>query len=293
MPDSSASSSTGNATQYWVALLHATRPERLNEFVAQHAEAYHHAQPFPHASIDDIFPADVLRAISDEIPEVDAGTLRDERRTQADPQYLKRYIRDDTQMGVVTRLVFAVLRSPPFVDFLARLSGISGLLPDPVYAGSGVHITGVGGRLAVHADYNYHARARLARRVNAFVYLNHDWRDEYGGHLELWDRNLTGCRARLRPVFGRFVVFSTTDFTFHGHPAPLACPPNRARRSLALYYYTNGRPIGECAHVLTDGTCGSRDTDWRPDANSCRRARRRQHPSPSKDGRKRSPVGEG
>ena len=144
MPDSSASSSTGNATQYWVALLHATRPERLNEFVAQHAEAYHHAQPFPHASIDDIFPADVLRAISDEIPEVDAGTLRDERRTQADPQYLKRYIRDDTQMGVVTRLVFAVLRSPPFVDFLARLSGISGLLPDPVYAGSGVHITGVG-----------------------------------------------------------------------------------------------------------------------------------------------------
>ena len=95
----------------------------------------------------------MLRAISDEIPEVDAGTLRDERRTQADPQYLKRYIRDDTQMGVVTRLVFAVLRSPPFVDFLARLSGISGLLPDPVYAGSGVHITGVGGRLTVHIEW--------------------------------------------------------------------------------------------------------------------------------------------
>ena len=56
-------------------------------------------------------------------------------------------------MGVVTRLVFAVLRSPPFVDFLARLSGISGLLPDPVYAGSGVHITGVGGRLTVHIEW--------------------------------------------------------------------------------------------------------------------------------------------
>ena len=98
MPDSSASSSTGNATQYWVALLHATRPERLNEFVAQHAEAYHHAQPFPHASIDDIFPADVLRAISDEIPEVSTPALYATSvayRPTYKVQYLKRYIRDD------------------------------------------------------------------------------------------------------------------------------------------------------------------------------------------------------
>ena len=41
------------------------------------------------------------------------------------------------------------------------------------------------------------------------------------------------------------VVFTSTDFSFHGHPDPLTCPPERSRRSLALYYYSNGRPTEE------------------------------------------------
>ena len=82
---------------------------------------------------------------------------------------------------------------------------------------------------------------------NAFVYLNPHWRDEYNGHLELWDRNMTGCVQRLMPSFGRFVAFSSTDFSYHGHPAPLTPPDGRMRRSVAMYYYTKGdRPTDEC-----------------------------------------------
>jgi hypothetical protein len=40
-------------------------------------------------------------------------------------------------------------------------------------------------------------------------------------------------------------IFSTTDFSWHGHPDKLTCPPDRSRKSLALYYYTNGRPDSE------------------------------------------------
>jgi hypothetical protein len=47
------------------------------------------------------------------------------------------------------------------------------------------------------------------------------------------------------PVFNRCVVFSTTSTSYHGHPTPLACPPGRTRKSLATYYYTNGRPAEE------------------------------------------------
>ncbi len=42
-----------------------------------------------------------------------------------------------------------------------------------------------------------------------------------------------------------YSVFSTTDFSYHGHPEPLTCPEGRTRKSLALYYYTNGRPANE------------------------------------------------
>ncbi len=56
---------------------------------------------------------------------------------------------------------------------------------------------------------------------------------------------MTACQERILPIANRCVIFSTTDFSLHGHPDPLACPPGRTRRSLALYYYTNGRPADE------------------------------------------------
>ena len=54
---------------------------------------------------------------------------------------------------------------------------------------------------------------------------------------------------------GRFVVFSSTDFTYHGHPQPQTSPKDRLRRSIALYYFTNGRPAKECL----DGDCAGND----------------------------------
>jgi hypothetical protein len=99
--------------------------------------------------------------------------------------------------------------------------------------------------LKVHADFNRHTRLQLDRRLNLLCYLNRDWREEYGGHLELWDREMKACVKRILPVFNRCVVFSTTDFSYHGHPDPLNCPKGWSRKSLALYYYTNGRPLDE------------------------------------------------
>jgi hypothetical protein len=114
-----------------------------------------------------------------------------------------------------------------------------------------VHRIRRGGFLDVLADFNRHDRLRLDRRLNLLLYLNRDWDDAWGGQLELWDEAMTRAVHRISPRFNRVVVFSTTDRSFHGHPGPLSCPPERARTSLALYYYTNGRPAGES----TDSHC--------------------------------------
>src|SRR5262249_3578204 len=49
------------------------------------------------------------------------------------------------------------------------------------------------------------------------------------------------------PLANTLVVFSTTEKSYHGHPDPLTCPAGVYRRSVALYYYTNGRPSEEIA----------------------------------------------
>jgi hypothetical protein len=99
--------------------------------------------------------------------------------------------------------------------------------------------------LKIHSDFNEHPRLKLDRRLNLLLYLNREWQEEWGGHLELWDRDMTECRRKILPIFGRCVVFATTDFANHGHPDPLNCPEGETRKSLALYYYSNGRPREE------------------------------------------------
>lgn len=75
--------------------------------------------------------------------------------------------------------------------------------------------------------------------------LNKDWKSEYGGHFELWDKEMTQCVKKVLPSFNTIALFSTTDFSYHGLPDPLQCPENMSRKSLALYYYSNGRPTEE------------------------------------------------
>ena len=74
------------------------------------------------------------------------------------------------------------------------------------------------------------------------AYLNHDWDDAWGGELQLWSRDQRQLVERVSPQFGRMVIFETAADTFHGHPEQLRTPPGVNRRSIAFYYYSNGRP---------------------------------------------------
>ncbi len=103
-----------------------------------------------------------------------------------------------------------------------------------------------GGKLGIHADFNKQPTNGLDRRVNVLLYLNESWKEEWGGHLELWDSK--ECVTKINPIMNRMVVFNTSSTSFHGHPHPLTCPDDVFRKSLALYYYTEGRPEKTQSH---------------------------------------------
>ena len=77
--------------------------------------------------------------------------------------------------------------------------------------------------------------------------LCENWQDEWGGHLELWDKDLKTLCIKVAPIFNRVIVFNTSETSYHGHPHPLNTPPGVSRNSLALYYYTKDRPEEEKA----------------------------------------------
>lgn len=183
------------------------------------------------------------------------------RKATMDPRHEagKNYLDHAARMGNATKAMQSFLQSRRWVHFLEQVSGIQELRADPEMAGAGIHATAQGGHLDIHTDFNHGSQGH--RRVNMFVFLNHDWREEYGGHLELWDRTLTRCQQRFLPIFGRVVIFSTTDFSYHGHPRSLTAPEGRVRRSLAQYYYTKAPPpLSACMNGSCDGVNGTHGT---------------------------------
>ena len=99
--------------------------------------------------------------------------------------------------------------------------------------------------LKIHTDFNKHPKIDIDRRLNLLLYLNENWHESYGGKLELWDKDMKKAEKKISPNFNKVVIFSTNDFSNHGHPEPLACPENTSRKSIALYYFSNGRPDNE------------------------------------------------
>jgi hypothetical protein len=184
---------------------------------------------------------DALRPVIGEFPAPGAvpGKSNDK------PYEKKRSYRDEGSLGPHTRHLINELNSAVFLRFLEELTGIEALLPDPHLAGGGLHQIERGGFLNVHADFNRLNRVGLDRRLNLLLYLNEHWDDAWGGHLELWSRDMSRCVERIAPALGTCVIFSTLSDAFHGHPDPLECPPDRTRSSIALYYYSNGRPTSE------------------------------------------------
>jgi len=210
--------------------------ERLDEIAKSEAKVYAAARPYPHLVIDGLFDDWILEAVLAEFP-----SPRDKNWIVHDiPQEIKLQSKSERDILLFTRHFLYVLNSASFLEFLERLTGIDNLIGDPRFEGGGLHQIVSGGKLAIHADFNKHSCFTLDRRLNMLIYLNKNWNEEYGGHFELWDRDMSRMVSKVAPLFNRVVIFTTSENSYHGHPDPLACPPDVTRKSLALYYYTNG-----------------------------------------------------
>lgn len=207
---------------------------RLKQLLQAHTAEYRSAEPFPHVVVDNLLEPELLDEVLQEFDSMDrARWHHTERATER-----KSSTEDFQHFGPTTRALIAQFNASPFLAFLEQLTGIAGLIADPHLRGGGLHEIRRDGALGVHADFNFYPRLGLYRRLNLLLYLNPGWEHAWGGDLELWDRGGTRCAKRIAPVFNRAVVFDTSNFSYHGHPTPLACPPDRARKSIALYYYT-------------------------------------------------------
>lgn len=225
----------------------------LQAIARKERERYATNPPFPNISFPNFFNPEMLEEVLAEFPDLSTG-----HGHKIDNQgQLKLASKGTGRFGPATKRFVNYLNSEEFINFLQELTSIKEkLIADPEFLGGGLHEIKRGGYLKLHADFNKNSKDE-DRRLNILVYLNKNWKDEYGGHFELWDKTLTKCVTKVRPDFNTLALFTTTDYSYHGHPDPLNCPENMSRKSLALYYYSHGRPETEI-----DQSLGKHSTLW-------------------------------
>lgn len=208
------------------------------------------AKPFKHAVIEDFFEPSFAEELLSEFPRFDPRLARNEAgRTGG-----KAVNTEIARISPAYQRLYDALSSGPFLDFVSEITGIPGLLHDPLMFGGGTHENLHGQDLDPHVDFNYDQSRKLHRRLNLIVYMNKEWKSEWGGSLELHSNPRDPYTNRIssyQPLFNRCVLFETNEYSWHGFPQ-IHLPQDRrdvSRKSISIYLYTRDRPAEEVAPV--------------------------------------------
>ncbi len=205
--------------------------------------------PFSHLVIDNFLEDDFCQELITQFPEFDATRAMNEHGEVGRKAVFEKV----RKLGSAYRAFDEMIRSSPFLRVMSQMTGIANLIYDPEYIGGGTHENLPGQDLDPHIDFNYHPRRGWHRRLNLILFLNPEWREQWGGNLELhlnpWLSSEKNRVKTVVPLRNRCVLFETSEASWHGFRR-IELPSSRSalsRRSLAIYYYTESRPEDQVA----------------------------------------------
>jgi Rps23 Pro-64 3,4-dihydroxylase Tpa1-like proline 4-hydroxylase len=201
---------------------------------------FNSAQPFRHIVIENFLERAAAEEIARAYPTFD-GALKEGFSFNFVNEQKKVQITELAKLPEPVRRLYEAISSRDFLSKIEAITGISPLLADEKLAGGGMHLTGSGGRLDVHVDFNRLEERQMFRRLNILIYLNPTWNPDWGGQIELWDKDVRVCHQSCLPALGRCLIFETSDISYHG-VRPITAPADVVRQSFAAYYYTTEAP---------------------------------------------------
>ena len=205
------------------------------ESIATYKEQYSVNKPFPHVIIDNFLNDDVIKKLEKEFPPLDDTWMKYWNPIE------KKFAKNNWDQNETYGTFFSFLQSDACLNVIKTITGIDNLEKDEHLHGAGIHYHPNGGKLDMHLDYGIHPITKKERRINLLIYLNRDWKEEYGGHLELWSEEFVEASVKVLPIYNRAVIMQTSDISYHGMPKPITCPEDKARKSIAIYYVSDAR----------------------------------------------------
>ncbi|HSE40489.1 MAG TPA: 2OG-Fe(II) oxygenase [Acidobacteriota bacterium] len=193
--------------------------------------------PFPHILLEPFFQPEFARELLHSFPQFDPKNAKNELGLVGG----KAVQPDVRSIGTPYKKLDDMARSDDFLKFLSGVTGIPDLLYDPAYQGGGTHENLSGQELDPHVDFNFHPYHEWHRRLNLIIYLNEEWKESWGGCLELhsnpWSQDKNVVKQFL-PLMNRAILFETSNHSWHGFKKIQLPDSGKSRKSIALYFYT-------------------------------------------------------
>lgn len=205
-----------------------TDDKKIDELSKQFANA-----PFcRHIFLDDFFTEETANTLFENFPSFESlNVIR---------KSLNENKREDYNFDAwhpTFQKVRETLASKEFGKIISRITGIDGLFTNFDSLGQGIHQGATDSYLDVHIDVNVNVEKKIWRRVNLLVYLNKNWKTEYGGDIELWDTEMKNCVVKYPPFMNKAMIFVTDENSPHGY-SKINIPEGESRKSYYAYYYT-------------------------------------------------------
>ena len=178
--------------------------------------------------LDDLLPVDITMKIMEVFP-------------QPEQMVLKKSIREDkyvaAQMNLYNPLLEEIIyafQDEKIVKIIGEICNIENPIPDEnLYAG-GVSMMGNKQFLNPHLDNSHDKDRNLWRVLNLLYYVTPNWKEEYGGNLELWPNGLKNKQVTIHSKFNRLAVMETHSGSLHS-VSPVVF--DGFRRCVSNYYF--------------------------------------------------------
>lgn len=194
-------------------------------------EQFINAEPFENIVIDNFLNEDYAKELINYFP-----NNYDDWYIYENPIEVKYAYDNVEELPLVIKNYFYILSSNQIIEIFRKLTNIENLEYDEYLHGAGLHCHPKFGRLNIHLDYEKHPYSGKERRINIIFFLNREWKPEWNGSNELWDKNVTECVKKTEIKFNRAIIFKTNDISYHGVPDKIMCPEGIYRKTLAYYY---------------------------------------------------------
>jgi Rps23 Pro-64 3,4-dihydroxylase Tpa1-like proline 4-hydroxylase len=186
--------------------------------------------------VDGLLPEQLVHAVYGSFPDPATMMLRDTLRE-------RKFV--TSQMNACKPLIEETVyafQDPRVVEEVASITGLKRVEPDDKLYAGGISMMGPGHYLHPHLDNSHDLERRRYRILNLLFYTSPDWREEFGGNLELWPDGARSAPFTIPSVFNRLLVIATDRSSWH---SVSRIRVERNRTCVSNYYFSPVSPERE------------------------------------------------